>query len=95
MVWCADPATRDAVGGAVDSALSGIDFLGLADGTSGRVRYLGSTVSDTWEDAALYRRELIYSVDYPTTIAANLPRMAVGAFLPTLGQGGITETLLS
>ncbi len=95
MLWCGDPATRDAVGGAIDSALSGIDFLGLADGTSGRLRYGGSTVSDTWEDAALYRRTLIYTVDYPTTIAADLPRMAVGAFLPTLGAGGITETLLS
>lgn len=93
--WCADPATRDTVGSAVDSALSGIDFIGLADSTSGRLRYLGSTVSDKWEDATLYRRELTYTVDYPTTIAANLPRMAVGAFLPTLGEGGITETLLS
>jgi hypothetical protein len=94
-VWCPDPATRDAVGGAIDAALSGIDFLGLADGTSGRLRYLGSTVSDKWEDAALYRRELTYAVEYPTTIAANLPRMAVGAFVPTLGDGGGTETLLS
>jgi hypothetical protein len=95
MLWCADPATRDAVGNAVDSALSGIDFVGLADGTSGRLRYLASTVSDKWEDATLYRRELTYTVEYPTTIAESLPRMAVGAFLPTLGEGGITEILLS
>ena len=76
--WCPDPMTRDAIGGAIDSALSGIDFVGLADGTSGRLRFLTSSVSDRWEDAALYRRELTYSVDYPTTIAAVLPRMAVG-----------------
>lgn len=76
--WCPDPMTRDAIGSAIDSALSGIDFIGLADGTSGRLRYLASNVSDRWEDAALYRRELTYSVDYPTTIAETLPRMAVG-----------------
>lgn len=76
--WCPDPLTRDAVGSAIDSAMSGIDFVGLADGTSGRLRYLSSSVSDRWEDAALYRRELTYTVEYPTTIAANLPRMAVG-----------------
>jgi hypothetical protein len=93
--WCADPMTRDAVGSAVDAALSGIDFIGLADGTSGRLRYIASVVSDRWEDATLYRRELTYSVDYSTSIALDLPRMAVGAFIPTLGEGGIAETLLS
>ena len=76
--WCPDPETRDAVGAAIDAALSGIDFLGLADGTSGRLRAESSSVTDRWEDAALYRRELIYSVDYATTIAQALPRMAVG-----------------
>lgn len=93
--WCGDPATRDAVGSAVDAALSGIDFIGLADGTSGRLRYITSVVSDRWEDATLYRRELTYTVDYSTSIALDLPRMAVGAFVPALGEGGITETLLS
>jgi hypothetical protein len=92
--WCPDPATRDAVGAAIDAALSGIDFIGLADGTSGRLRYLASTVSDRWEDAVLYRRELSYSVDYPTTIALTLPRMAVGElrFAP---DGVTVATLVS
>ena len=93
--WCPDPATRDAVGSAVDSALAGIDFVGLVDGTSGRLRYLASTVSDRWEDATLYRRELTYSVDYPTSIAVTLPRMAIGGFDAQLGDGGFSETLLS
>jgi hypothetical protein len=94
-IWCPDPLTRDAVGSAVDSALSGIDFVGLADGTSGRLRYLSSTVSDKWEDAALYRRELTYSVDYPTSIVQNLPRMAIGAVRYALDEVNATETLLS
>jgi hypothetical protein len=95
IAWCPDPLTRDAIGGAIDSALSGIDFIGLADGTSGRLRYLASNVSDRWEDAALYRRELTYSVDYPTTIAATLTRMAVGATQYLANGTAIGPDLLS
>lgn len=93
--WCPDPTTRDAVGRTVDQALSGIDFIGLADGTSGRLRYVGTSISDRWEDATLYRRELTYTVDYATTIAANLPRMAVGALDASLGEGLLGDTILS
>jgi hypothetical protein len=93
--WCPHPLMRDAVGGAIDSALSGIDFIGLADGTSGRLRYLASSVSDRWEDAALYRRELTYSVEYPTTIAETLTRMAVGATQYSADGAAIGPTLLS
>jgi hypothetical protein len=94
-IWCADPATRDAVGSAVDSAVAGIDFIGLADGTSGRLRYLSSDVSDRWEDATLYRRALTYSVDYPTSIAQDLPRMAVGSTRVIAGEADVITTLLS
>lgn len=93
--WCPDPATRDGVGSAIDAALSGIRFIGLADGSSGRLRYAGSSVSDRWEDATLYRRELTYTADYATSLAANLPRMAVGLLNATLGAALPAETLLS
>jgi hypothetical protein len=76
--WCSQPALRDAVGSAIDSALSRIDFIGLADLSSGRLRFVDSVTSDRWQDATLYRRELTYSVDYPTTITAALPCLTVG-----------------
>jgi hypothetical protein len=75
--WCPDPVARDAVGATIDAALSTIDFIGLPDASSGRLRFVGSEVSDRWQDAALYRRELTYSVDYATTIAAVFPRAIV------------------
>ena len=84
-----------APGGDYHSALAGVDFLGLADGTSGRLRYIATSLSDRWEDATLYRRELTYTVDYSTTIAVDLPRMAVGALNATLGADPIPETLLN
>ncbi len=76
--WCGDPTMRDAIGAAVDAALSGIDFIGLPDGSSGRLLFVASAVSDRWEDATLYRRELTYSVDYATTITEVQPSMIIG-----------------
>jgi hypothetical protein len=92
--WCADPAMRDAIGGALDAALSGIDFIGLADGSSGRLLFVASVTTDRWEDAVLYRRELTYSVDYATTIAAMLPCLIVsGTQISPDGQGPIATLL--
>ena len=85
--WCADPATRDAVGSAIDAALSGIDFVGLPDGSGGRLLYVASVLSDRWEDATLYRRELTYSVEYATTITQTQPCLTVmGTEISPAGQ---------
>ncbi len=70
------------------------DFLGLPDGMAGRVRFLSSTASDRAQDAAVYRRDLVYTVDYATTLSANLPRLL---FEDTrvFGDGVLIKTLLS
>ena len=77
--WCADPLTRDRAAGAVDAALSGMDFIALPDGTQGRLRFHAGQVFDHAQNAQLYRRDLVYSVDYATTQAAVLPSMIFGA----------------
>ncbi len=76
--WCPDPAMRDAAAGAVDAALSAIRFLDLADGTQGRLIFRASLVFDQSQNARLYRRDLLYGVDYATTIATTLPSMIFG-----------------
>ena len=76
--WCADPTSRDAIGSAIDMALAAVDFIGLADGSSGRLLFVASVTTDRWEDAALFRRELSYSVDYATTMTATQPSLIVG-----------------
>ncbi len=91
--WCADPATRDAIGSTIDAALSAIDFIGLADGSSGRLLFVASVTSDLWEDAALYRRELTYSVDYATTISDVLPCLTIGG-TQVAAQGAVIVDLL-
>lgn len=73
--WCPDPATRDISAATIDSALAQVNFISLADASVGRLRYRSSSVSDQAEDASLYRRDLVYQVEYPTTLVELLPTM--------------------
>jgi hypothetical protein len=93
--WCPDPTSRDNVASTIDNALSSASFIALSDGSSGRLRYVATTEFDQSQDAALYRRDLVYSVDYQTTVSNTLPSMIFGdTTLAPLGSGSVT-TLLS
>jgi hypothetical protein len=76
--WCPTPALRDAASAAIDVALSAGRFIALPDGSTGRHRFVRTVSFDRSEDANLYRRDLIYAVDYPTTLAALQPVMLFG-----------------
>jgi hypothetical protein len=77
--WCSTPLLRDATAGAVDTSLATMRFITLPDGTAARLIFAGSTVFDQSQDAILYRRDLIYSVEYATTITALQPSMLFGS----------------
>lgn len=77
-LWCPDPATRDAASALIDPALASSNFLPLADGSAARLRYAGTTTQDNAADAVLYRRDLIYSAEYPTTLSQVTPAMLFG-----------------
>jgi hypothetical protein len=66
---------RDAVGGAIVSALAQIAFLTLADGTGGRLRYHGLTDRDREQGASIYRRDISYEVEFGTTSVSTNPTM--------------------
>lgn len=76
--WCADPTSRDVTASAIDVLLARYNFISLADGTLGRLLFRGSLVFDQSEDAMLYRRDLLYSVEYPTTVTSPTPSMLFG-----------------
>lgn len=76
--WCPTPETRDAAAGAIDLAMSQLRFLGLSDGSQGRLIYAGTTVFDQSQDALLYRRDLLYSVEYATVLGQTQPTMLFG-----------------
>ena len=77
-VFAPSPATRDGVCSAIGSALSMIAFLTLADGTSGRIRYQKTASFDGDQVASIYRRDLIYQIEYSTTAARLTPQMLFG-----------------
>lgn len=58
--------------------MSGIDWLPLADGTVGRLLYHGTVETDESENANLYRRNLVYTVEYPTTLRMSGAQMLFG-----------------
>ncbi len=76
--WCPDPATRDLVCATIGSALAATSFVGFADGSGGRVRYRSTSSMDDRQDAQLYRRDLVYEVEYATSLAARAPSMLFG-----------------
>ena len=77
--WCPDYATRDAVAAAIDAALASLAFITLPDGTAARLRGVGGETTDRAEDAALFRRDLIYEAEYATTVTQTQPAMLIGA----------------
>ncbi|CAH2606524.1 conserved protein of unknown function (plasmid) [Rhodovastum atsumiense] len=71
--WCPSPAARDAVAGAVDNALARVRWLPLGDGTSARLIYRGTFVTDATGKDRIWRRDLRYEAEYPTTYVEARP----------------------
>jgi hypothetical protein len=78
VAWCPAPAIRDAIASAIDLRLSSASFLALADGSDGRIAYKGTASHDQSQNALLYRRDLVYTIEYPTIATDALPAMLFG-----------------
>lgn len=76
--WCPTPALRDRATSIVDSTLAALTFIDLSDTTLGRIAYKNTAVFDQSQSAILYRRDLLYSVEYATIVSASLPSMLFG-----------------
>lgn len=76
--WCPSPASRDSAAVAIDQSLAGVTFIGLPDGTQGRLIYFGTSVFDQSQDTLLYRRDLLYTVEYATILSEKQPAMLFG-----------------
>jgi hypothetical protein len=79
--WCPTPTTRDISASAIDAMLASFQFIALSDGSQGRLQYHGTLVFDQSQDALLYRRDLLYDVEYPTMITTWYPAMLFGDLL--------------
>lgn len=86
MFWCPTPQLRDQVVALVDLNLAGIRFLALPDGSDGRLIFSDTVSQDQNQNAGIYRRDLIYHVEYATTQTMTTAEMLFGG----LGINGAT-----
>lgn len=75
--WCPSPELRDEAAALLDLGLAERRTLD-ADGVPCRLRYAGTASSDDEQAAGLYRRDLLWDIDYPTTAHAQLPTQLFG-----------------
>jgi hypothetical protein len=88
-IWAPSQPTRDTIAPVIDIALAQLPWITLLDGSGCRLIYEGERVIDTAEKATLYRRDLIYWVEYPTLATASIPQIVV--MTETIG-GGVDTT---
>jgi hypothetical protein len=78
IAWCATPSLRDVTSSIVDTSLANQPFVTLNDSTVARLIYHGTQVFDQSQNALLYRRDLIYMVEYATMVTISAPSMLFG-----------------
>lgn len=83
-IWCSTPELRKAVAEFVDGALAGKglanprNFLAMPDTSLGRLIYRGTRMFDTAQQQGVFRRDLVYTVDYATTETVAATPVLVG-----------------
>ncbi len=71
-IWAARHDRRDAAAGAIDAGLAAVSRLRLADGSVAVMTYDSSVQDDDEQEAGIYRRELVYALNYATTLSQTL-----------------------
>lgn len=78
IAWCPTPEARDRVASVIDHAFARTSFLTLDNAIRARITYKGTSVYDQAQNSQLFRRDLIYTAEYPTILSDNLPAMLFG-----------------
>lgn len=76
-VWANCFDARDPLADALDAALSGTFHLTLPDGMLATLRYRGSRQDDSGQKESIYRRDLMYAVEFSTTQATTDTQITV------------------
>ncbi|KMW48090.1 hypothetical protein DEE91_01060 [Ralstonia pickettii] len=74
-VWANCFDQRDPIASAIDSALSGQIHLTLADQSSATLRYKSSRQDDSQQKEGIYRRDLMYAVEFSTFQSQTLTQI--------------------
>lgn len=84
-IWAPDPTKRTTVAKAIDAAMRQQYRITLADDTVAHVSYRGSPITDMLSKQRLFRRDLLYGVEYATTIT-QVAQVIAGAVLNATPQ---------
>ena len=88
-VWAPTPALRDAASKPVKAAIAALHFLPLADGSNARIVTAGDMMADETAKQLIYRRTLLYQVEFATTQQQQVPQVVAAG---TTVQGGFGPT---
>jgi hypothetical protein len=89
ILWCPTAALRDAAGKLIDANVRALNFLTLADGTLARITYHGSNSLDGGQKEILYRRDLIFSVEWAAILVTTAAQMVAGETDSFLADGTV------
>lgn len=78
MVYSSSPQSRAAVADAFDAPLRDVRRLALADGTSAQVAYAGQRDDDMTQKQRVYRRTLLFNLEFAATITEAAPQIVAG-----------------
>lgn len=78
VVFAPTPSVRDALSAAIDLAIAPMALIGLPDGSTCYVRYVRTFVMDASAQSFVWRRDLLYLVEYPTVLTSSVPEMLFG-----------------
>lgn len=85
--WCPTPAMRDILAPAIDVTLKQLDFVTLADGSEARLIYHSSRTNDEGQKVQIYRRDLLYSVEYATSTTTSAPETVTVGLSESVNSG--------
>jgi len=74
-LWCPTHQMRDIAGPIIDLALVQSEHLLLGDGSGARMVYQRTMISDERQTVEIYRRDLIYMVEYGTSVITQYPQI--------------------
>lgn len=95
-VWSPFVPDRDKISSAVDVAMMEIDRIVSLDGIStGPIIYRSSRTIDDHETIELWRRDLTFTIDYPTTTSMTQPSVLFPWYTVSVLSGGQSNSILS
>lgn len=93
-IWASTPAMRVLIASAVDAMLSENSSISLGDGAPSLLFYTRQFDTDASENYLIYRRDLVYTVNYATTQTIAAPQIVAPVMHVTDISGNLIRTLL-